>query len=219
MEGDLLSRIVLVLVPLILCLSVHEWAHAITAYRLGDDTAARQGRLTLNPLPHIDPVGTIILPIALVVMDASFFFGWANPVPVNASRFKKGVNMKKGMLITAAAGPLSNLIMAMVCAVGLKVSISAGWTNDAVLQLLTVMFYLNIVLAIFNMIPVPPLDGNRVLVGLMSDRMERGYIKFLAENPYVVPLAFMGIIAFGGELIAAPIQWIGATLLALVGLS
>src|SRR5215471_12296793 len=101
------------LVPLLLSLTVHEWAHAWSAYRLGDDTAAKLGRLTLNPIAHIDPIGTLILPLLGVP------FGWAKPVPVVASRFRRGVNMTTGMMITAAAGPLSNVVLAVLSAVGI----------------------------------------------------------------------------------------------------
>src|SRR5262252_9131058 len=101
----------MILVPLLLSLTVHEWAHAYSAHRLGDDTAERQGRLTLNPIPHIDLVGTLLLPLLGVP------FGWAKPVPVNPARFKRTVNMRTGMLITAAAGPFSNLVLAILAAV------------------------------------------------------------------------------------------------------
>src|SRR5215468_292941 len=107
---ELLNRLMYVPI-LILSLTVHEWAHAYSAFRLGDDTAARQGRLTLNPLPHIDPFGTILCPLLGVP------FGWAKPVPVVPSRFRRDVNMRTGMMITAAAGPLSNLALAVVCTV------------------------------------------------------------------------------------------------------
>src|SRR5580698_8792478 len=97
------------LIPLILSLTVHEWAHAYSAFRLGDDTAARQGRLTLNPIPHIDPFGTILCPLLGIP------FGWAKPVPVNPVRFNREISMRAGMMITAAAGPLSNLVLAVLC--------------------------------------------------------------------------------------------------------
>src|SRR5215831_21359818 len=103
----------MILIPLLLSLTVHEWAHAWSAYRLGDDTASMQGRLTLNPIAHIDPIGTLILPLLGVP------FGWAKPVPVNPTRFRRGVNMSRGMMITAAAGPLSNVALAVLSAIAL----------------------------------------------------------------------------------------------------
>src|SRR5512134_1879423 len=108
---QMLQRGLLLLPPLLLSLSFHEWAHAWSAHKLGDDTAERMGRLTLNPLAHIDPLGTILLPLLGVP------FGWAKPVPVNPARFRRGVHMGRGMMITSAAGPLSNLLLATVCAV------------------------------------------------------------------------------------------------------
>src|SRR5580700_1620810 len=107
---DLLERI-LGLIPLILSLTVHEWAHAYSAFRLGDDTAARMGRMTFNPIPHIDPFGTILCPLLGIP------FGWAKPVPVNPTRFRRDVSMRTGMMITAAAGPISNLLLAVLCSV------------------------------------------------------------------------------------------------------
>src|SRR5688572_26569558 len=98
----------MMLIPLVLSLTVHEWAHAMSAYRLGDDTAAREGRLTLNPIVHIDPLGTLLLPLMGVP------FGWAKPVPVVPTRFRRDVNMSTGMMITAAAGPFSNLVLAFL---------------------------------------------------------------------------------------------------------
>src|SRR5262245_44252220 len=110
--AQLLER-VFMLVPVWLSLSVHEWAHARAAFRLGDDTAARQGRMTLNPLAHIDPIGTLLLPLLGVP------FGWARPVPIDPHNFAPGVNLAKGMAITAAAGPLSNFALSALAILGL----------------------------------------------------------------------------------------------------
>ena len=120
-SGSMADRLAYVIV-LLLSLSVHEWAHAISAFRLGDDTAYRQGRLTLNPLAHIDPVGTLLLPLLGVP------FGWARPVPVNPARFRRDVHMRTGMMLTAAAGPASNLVLALVSAVaiGLTIRLAPG---------------------------------------------------------------------------------------------
>src|SRR5262249_40137549 len=106
--GPWLLERILYLIPMVLSLTVHEWAHAYPGFRLGDDTAAREGRLTLNPLPHMDPIGTFLLPLLKVP------FGWAKPVPVNPLRFRRDVTMRTGMMITAAAGPLSNLALAFI---------------------------------------------------------------------------------------------------------
>jgi Zn-dependent protease len=217
MDSNLLQNIIMVLIPMLLSLSVHEWAHAWTAYQFGDDTAARQGRLTLNPMSHIDPIGTLLLPIILVASGSSLFFGWAKPVPVDPGRFNPNVSMKKGMLWTAAAGPISNLLLAVLMGIALKIMVSTGFQDPAVIQLVSTMFVLNIVLAVFNLLPVPPLDGNRVLVGLLPNRAEAAYYRFLEKNPYVMPMAFMVIIMAGGRIISWPIQVIAKMILTLTG--
>jgi Zn-dependent protease len=217
MKADLITQIILVLVPMILSLAVHEWAHAWTAFQLGDDTAARQGRLTLNPLSHIDPVGTLLLPIILVASGAGLFFGWARPVPVDPSRFRPGISMKKGMLWTAAAGPVSNLLIAVLMGVAMTVMRAVEFTDLAVWALVRTMFLLNVVLAVFNLIPVPPLDGNRVMVGLLPDRAETAYYRFMEKNPLVVPMAFMLLIFGGGRFIAWPIEVVSRLLLTITG--
>src|SRR4029077_13823616 len=141
----------MLLVPLLLSLTVHEWAHAWSAHRLGDDTAAKLGQLTLNPIAHIDPVGTLLLPLLGIP------FGWAKPVPVNPTRFRRGVSMSRGMMITAAAGPISNVVLAVVCAVAFglvaRFSPDALTSRFGVAPLLMAMIQINVTLAIFNMLP------------------------------------------------------------------
>lgn len=157
-KQQLLMRLLMLPVT-ILSLSVHEWAHAWSAFRLGDDTAAREGRLTLSPLAHIDPVGTILLPLCGIP------FGWAKPVPVNPLRFRRDVAMRTGMMITAAAGPFSNLVLALACAVlaGLAVRFQLHpLLSGAGAEMLETMIVLNIGLCLFNLLPIPPLDGSRI---------------------------------------------------------
>ena len=188
-----LAQAGLVLVPMILSLSVHEFAHAFVAKRLGDDTAQMMGRLTLNPIAHIDLVGTIILPIMLLMWGGGFFFGWAKPVPVNPARFNRRVKMRTGMMLTAAAGPLSNLVMATICmgiaAAGYHLGVSEDWgmTRD----LLSRMLLINVGLAVFNMIPVPPLDGGRVAVAIIQ-KLTGNRISVAAERlAYLVGFVFL----------------------------
>ena len=200
-----------------LSLSVHEWAHAWTAHKLGDDTAKNQGRLTLNPISHIDPMGTIILPALLVISGSGFFFGWAKPVPISPTQFSGHIRMKTGVVLTAAAGPISNLVLALAMGIVLKLMTVNQVNNDALATLVILMFQLNIILAVFNLIPVPPLDGNRVLVGLLPDKAERGYYRFMEKNSFVVPLAFMALILFGGEVIQWPLDMLSELLLTLTG--
>jgi Zn-dependent protease len=148
----------LALIPLLFSLSVHEWAHAWAALQLGDTTAKDQGRLTLNPLAHVDVVGTIALPLLGIP------FGWAKPVPVEPTRFRPGVSMATGMLLTAAAGPASNVLLAALCAALLFLRVVP---TDALRSLLERGVVLNVALAVFNLLPIPPLDGSRVVDGLV----------------------------------------------------
>src|SRR5437867_528717 len=154
-------------VPLILSLTVHEWAHAATAKLLGDDRVQRLGRLTLNPLDHIDPIGTVILPLLGVP------FGWAKPVPVNPARFRADVGMSTGLLLTAVAGPASNLLLALLGAALAAVStrLVPGLLPQTVWPVIQTFTVLNVLLAFFNLLPIPPLDGSRVVDSIIPDSL------------------------------------------------
>jgi Zn-dependent protease len=201
---DLAQR-VMTLIPLLLSLTVHEWAHAWSAYRLGDDTAAMQGRLTLNPIPHIDPVGTLILPLLGIP------FGWAKPVPINPTRFRRGVNMSTGTMITAAAGPLSNVVLAMLSAValGLIARFSPEMMTGGrmgVAGLLGSLIVINVTLAIFNMIPIPPLDGSRVVDGLIPQGWRSIWESVGRYSPLLLILIVVASQRFG--LISGPANYV-----------
>ena len=190
---DLLAGVKL-LIPLILSLTVHEFAHAWSAWRLGDDTASRMGRLTLNPIPHIDVLGTILLPLLLA--SSGMVFGWAKPVPVNPARFRRSVNMSTGMMLTAAAGPLANVALAVISTVlfGLFIRFAPGaaMPGSGSRELLLNLIQLNVVLAIFNLIPIPPLDGSRVVDGLMPLRFRRAWEGFTRYAPFFLIAVFIG---------------------------
>ncbi len=179
-------------IPLLLSLTVHEFAHAWSAWKLGDDTAARMGRMTLNPMAHIDPIGTVLLPLMGVP------FGWAKPVPVNPVRFRRDVTMRQGMMITAVAGPVANVLLA-IAGMALVIALAAanvGFLSPVVLSLLTQVIAINVILAVFNMLPIPPLDGSRVADGLMPHAWRPQWERFLRYGP----LALLGVILLPGFL-------------------
>jgi Zn-dependent protease len=193
----------------ILSLSIHEFAHAWSAWKLGDDTAEREGRLTLNPLAHIDLLGTILLPLLGVP------FGWAKPVPVNPARFRRGVTMGKGMAITASAGPLSNVVLATASAVLLGLALrfvpDLVGVDSGGRFLLISMVRLNVGLALFNMIPLPPLDGSRIVAWLLPYRLQQQWHALEQFAPFLL----IGIFWFGGRLVSGPIQSVSSFLFAI----
>ena len=174
LDWSYLSDLLLSIIPALICITLHELCHGLTAYALGDDTAKRAGRLTLNPIRHIDWWG--------LVMMAICHFGWAKPVPVNMYNFK---NPKRGMAITALAGPVSNLVIAIVFlfVYGLlyRPLYLGGAIAQAVLQMIGNTAYLSIALAVFNFIPLPPLDGSKVLFALLP---QNAYNKLMRYERY-----------------------------------
>ena len=171
MGGIDLTEVLIVLVVLIASLSVHEAAHAFAADRLGDSTARQLGRLSLNPAVHIDPIGTLLFPL-IAYLTGVPLIGWAKPVPVNPRLLK---HPKRDFALIAAAGPASNLVMAAIGAAALSVARNAAGPGDIVggaltgplVTLLSLFAIVNVLLAVFNMIPVPPLDGGNVLIGML----------------------------------------------------
>ncbi|NQV04254.1 MAG: site-2 protease family protein [Candidatus Omnitrophica bacterium] len=168
---------------------IHEYAHGWIAWKLGDSTAKAAGRLTLNPLAHIDPLGTIFLPLILLVSNSPIVFGWAKPVPVD---FHNLDNPKKDMVWVGLAGPTANVLFAIFLSFILKLSMGA---SPLFLAVLTSGILINLVLAIFNMLPIPPLDGSRVIMGILPVDLARRYAKL---EPYgfiiIFGLLYLGVI-------------------------
>ncbi|MDA8091744.1 MAG: site-2 protease family protein [Nitrospiraceae bacterium] len=175
---SILRQISLSLVPILIAVTFHEIAHGYVAYLQGDRTAKAMGRLTLNPLAHIDPVGTVLMPFALLVLTkGQFVFGYAKPVPINPYNFK---NPRKGLAISALAGPVINLLLAIISGVLLSYVLlpMAATASPEVFSrvmrpiggMLKQSVWINLLLAAFNLIPIPPLDGGRVLAGLLPAR-------------------------------------------------
>jgi Zn-dependent protease len=199
-------------VVLLLSLTVHEAAHAITADRLGDPTARLLGRVSLNPAVHVDPIGTLLFPLIALLTNVPVL-GWAKPVPVNITRLRG--HWKRKYMVIAAAGPASNVVLAIVASLLLHIVPVAGRLEEATLAPLAMFLYqavlLNVLLAVFNMVPVPPLDGGNVLAGVLRGPVAETYERL---RPYgfmiLYGLMFTGILT---TIISPPAQFLLSWLL------
>ena len=199
-------EIILSLIAVFTAIVLHEFSHGYIAFRLGDPTAKMQGRLTLNPLAHIDPIGTILVPIVLVILRSPFLFGWAKPVPINPNYFR---NPYKGMFYVAIAGPLMNIALALgASAIGrlaiLITPLSLLYGRGFFAYFVQTIFFLvgffviiNIILAVFNMIPIPPLDGSRVLTYFLPPEGKRVMMQ-LERYGFLIILALLYLGALRG---------------------
>jgi Zn-dependent protease len=189
--------------PLIFAIVFHEVAHGWVANRLGDPTARDLGRLTLNPIPHIDLIGTIIMPLVLFLLtDGRMLFGYAKPVPINPHNFK---DPKKGMALSSLAGPGVNIVMAVICSILLRVVMAGlegrmpetvwSWFATPVTLMLGYGIIINVVLAVLNMIPIPPLDGSRVVYWLLPDRQAAVYYRLEPYGTFILmALIMLGVL-------------------------
>ena len=212
-------------VPILAAITLHEAAHAYAAWRLGDDTAFRLGRVTFNPIRHVDPLGTVLIPSVLFLTSAPFLFGWAKPVPVVVTRLGKP---RRDMALVAMAGPLMNVVLAAASALLLRSApllpdFAAPWWAQSLYQ----SILLNLVLAIFNMIPLPPLDGSRILASVLPGTLARAYAK-LERFGFLILLAIIFLLPMLGRqasldlnvfrwAVGVPLTWLMPIFLRLAG--
>jgi len=215
-ELNAIQRIAIWTLPVVLAITVHEVAHGWIALKLGDRTAQMMGRLTLNPIKHVDPVGTLLVP-GVLLLFGGIVFGWAKPVPVTWENLR---SPKRDMAIVAAAGPLSNLLMAVVWALLLKAGLSVGaswsWLSHPLVMMANAGIMINLVLMVLNLMPIPPLDGGRIAVGVLPDAWAWQLSRIEPYGMFIVlGLMFAGALSW---LMSPPINMVRKLVLSLVGL-
>ncbi len=212
---SLVQRIVVWILPVVFAITAHEAAHGWAAKKRGDNTAFLLGRLTLNPIKHIDWLGTVILPCLLLVTGTGFIFGWAKPVPVDTRNFKRPL---QDMALVALAGPLSNLLMALAWALLARVGVMIGIEAVSLPLIYSGVagITINLVLFLINLLPIPPLDGSRVLTGLLPARMAWQFAKIEPYGFYILlALLYFNVL---NVVLAYPLYLAQKMLMALAGL-
>ena len=192
--GDILFKFLIILVSLV----IHDFAHAYAAYKNGDETAFRAGRLTLNPLPHLDVFGSVILPLVIAYSTGGGFFGWAKPVPINPNNFR---NYKRGLIATSFAGVFADIMLAIVFGILMRVLSAHDLLTAPMHFVLSYVVIINISLFLFNLIPVPPLDGSKILFALLPAQSSYKLEVFLEK--YRIILIILVILFFGSIIFPA----------------
>lgn len=196
MQVDFIFQIII----LIMSVVVHEVSHGYMAHALGDPTAKYEGRLTLNPLKHLDPVGSVIVP-AVAYSLGGFIFGWAKPVPYNPYNLRPG---RWPEAAVAAAGPASNILLALIFGLLLRAGVSGGWASPDFVAITAVVVFINIILAIFNLMPIPPLDGSKLLFAVFPEKLHE--LRYTFER-YGLLLVIL-FIFFAWQVIAPAMYWL-----------
>jgi Zn-dependent protease len=219
MQSNIIYQIAVWLVPLVIAIVFHEVAHGLVARRLGDPTAAERGRLTLNPIRHIDPFGTVILPLILAISHAPVF-GWAKPVPVNYRRLKRP---RRDMVLVALAGPGMNLLLAVIGAAILAAAVFLAGPRFLI-DMAYVFVMTNIFLGVFNLLPVPPFDGGHVVEGLLPPPLAQRFRRIGRYSLLVFVMLLLVIPALSpslnvvGRVISPLVQWLATGLLGVFGI-
>ena len=183
------QTLLIYIIPLLFAITLHEAAHGWVAGKLGDHTARMMGRVTLDPTKHIDPIGTIAIPLVLLLSSSGFIFGWAKPVPINFNALRNG---KNGMIWVALAGPGANIVMAICWLFVMIIAINMNIT--VLIEMGRVGILVNCVLAVFNLLPIPPLDGSRVISALLPNRLAYQYNQLEQYGLYIL----LGLMFLGG---------------------
>lgn len=206
--AQFLTKISIAAIPIVFAITVHEVAHGLVARQFGDRTAEMQGRLSLNPIRHIDPIGTVVVPVILLWLGG-FLFGWAKPVPVDSRNMR---NPRGNMVWVSAAGPAANILMALTWALLMLLSqrFGNGTAGEWIAQMAWVGIWFNVVLAVFNMLPIPPLDGGQVLTNLLP----RGPVSEFLDR--VAPFGLFIVLGLVATGLLSPI--ISRPVLALIGI-